>query len=150
MILGNTPTKEVSFAVEANKSFAFGMTFQTLDELPANLTGCTIRLVAVEPAHLGGTEVLNKTAVVTTPANGYAQFNLQATDLALDPNSYAYDVTLVWLYGYSLPIIKGFLEVGSNNDFDTSNVYTTVTVGSDVTVTLDRGDVVKVVVERRA
>lgn len=149
MTLGNTPRTEVNFALEASKSFSFGITFTNLDGSPFDLGTAILRLVAVEPSHLGGSEALNNEALFTDSSNGFAQFNFQAEDLALEPGSYGYDVTYVPLDGYSIPILKGSIELGPNTDLDTSNVYLTTHYVSDVTVVLDHGDVIKVTVERK-
>ena len=148
MVLGNTPRRETNIYVEANKSYAFGLRFQTPDEEPVDLTGCTVRLVATEPPHYGGTEVLNLLADMQAPTSGFAQFNMQAEDLALEPAEYAYDVTLIPQTDYSTPVIKGNITVGSNTDTDTSNKYLGVNVGSDITVTIENGDVVEIIIER--
>lgn len=148
MALGNTPRRETTFAVEASKSYAFGLHFKTPDDLPVDLTGCELRLVATEPPHVGGTEVISLVATSSAPVTGFAQFNFQADDLTLEPGSYAYDVTLLPPTGYSSPIIKGYIEVGPNTDLDSSNVYAGVEVGSDVTVFMEHGDVVSITIER--
>ena len=148
MSLGNTPTRETNFAVEASKSYAFGMRFITPDGVPVDLTDATVRLVGAEPPHRGGQEVLSVLATIETPSSGFVQFDFQAEDLALDYGSYAYDVTLIPKTGYSTPIIKGFFEVGSNTDLDTSNTFTEVGVGSEITVTLDESDVIEITIER--
>jgi hypothetical protein len=146
--LGNTPRRETTFAVEANKSYAFGLHFQTPDGLPVDLTGCEVRLIAAEGPHPGGVEVLSKVAESQAPFTGFTQFNLQAEDLSLEPGSYVYDVTLLPPTGYSSPIIKGYIEVGSNTDLESGNVYSGVEVGSEITVFMEHGDVVDITIER--
>lgn len=148
MALGNTPRRETTFAVEANKSYAFGLRFVHPDKTAIDLTGCTLRMVVIEGPHVGGTQVLAKVADMTDPTLGFAQFNLQAEDLALDPGSYSYDVTLLPTSGYSSPIIKGYFEVGPNVDFDSSNKYLGLEVGSEITVTFEQGDVVEITIDR--
>lgn len=148
MALGNTPRRETNISVEASKSYAFGLYFKTPDGLPVDMSGSELRLVAAEPPHVGGIEVLSKVAVSDAPETGFVQFNLQAEDLALDPNSYAYDVTLLPPTGYSTPILKGYIEVGPNTDVESDNVYTGVYVGSDLTVYMEHGDVVQITIER--
>lgn len=146
MVLGNTPRTETNFLIEANKSYAFAVQFKDPAGVAINLTGSTVRLVATGP---DGIEAILETAVVTTPSTGYAQFNLQADDLALEPGVYAHDVTLLTSSGYSIPVIKGSIEVGSNVDLDITNVYTTVVTPDVITVTLDQGQVINVSTTRR-
>lgn len=144
MALGNTPRKETNFAVEASKSFAFRMSFKDRKG-PLDLTGCAIRLVAASGSARGQVEVLNKT--IEGGPSGIVTFKLQAADLALPPGSYPYDVTLIPNSGYSTPIVKGYIEVGSNTDLEDSNVYTDVSTGTGVTAILEEGDVVQITID---
>lgn len=148
MALGNTPRRETNIAVEASKSYVLGLRFIMTDGSPVDLTDAIIRFVATDPPQRGNTEVLNLTAVMDQPASGMAQFKFQAADLTLEPGTYAYDVTLVPPSGYSTPILKGFLEVGSNTDLDDSNVYGALNVVSDITVTWGQGDNITIEIER--
>jgi hypothetical protein len=146
--LGNTPRRETNIAVEASKSYLLGLFFKTPDNTPVDLTGCVIRFVATDPPQRGSTEVLNLQAVMDQPEVGLAQFKFQAADLTLEPGSYSYDVTLVPPSGYSTPILKGYLEIGSNTDLDDSNVYTNVNSISDINVIIEEGDHVTIEIER--
>lgn len=149
MAFGNTPRRETNIAVEANKSFAFGIFFKAQDGTPVDLTDSTLRFVAAELGHRGGSEVLSVVASPMDENTAMQQFEFQAEDLALPPGSYPYDVTLIPSSGYSTPILKGTLEIGSNTDVDTSNVYSSgVSTGSDVTVYLNQHDLVEVTIER--
>jgi len=149
MAIGNTPTRETNITVEANRSFAFGIWFKAEDGTPIDLTDSVLRFVASEMAHFGGTEVLSSIATPMADNKGMMQFEFQASDLALTPSTYAYDVTLVPPSGYSTPILKGHLVVGNNTDEDISNIYQTgVSTGADVTVYLKDRDVVEIKVER--
>lgn len=149
MRLGNTVHRETHISVDANKSYAFGVRVLSADETPLDLSSVVLRFVATTSPSRTGTEVLTLTA---SPVDGVLDvqlFEFQASDLALDPRTYYYDVTMVSLYGYSTPLLKGELEVGPNADDDISNVYTTISnPGPDVTVTLDERAVVNVTVER--
>jgi hypothetical protein len=146
--LGNTPRRETIFSVETSKSYAFGVRFKTLEDTPVDLTGCDVRLVISEPGYFGGAEVLSLLATSADFRTGFVQFNLQAQDLALEPASYPFDITLIPTSDYSTPILKGLFEVGPNTDLDTSNVYSGVNVGSDITVTLEHGDIIDITIER--
>lgn len=148
MALGNTPRRETNIAVEASKSYLLGLKFQDSDKQPIDLTGCVIRFVATEPPQRGASEVLSLEAYMEAPEVGLAQFKFQAADLTLEPGSYAYDVTLLPPTGYSSPILKGYLEIGSNTDLDDSNVYTDINTISDITVTFAQGDNVTIEIER--
>lgn len=152
MALGNTPRRETNITVEASKSYVLGLHFiqQAGSDTPepVDLTGCILRFVATDPPQRGSTEVLSLVAELTAPLEGLAQFKFQASDLTLETGSYAYDVTLLPPSGYSTPIIKGYIEIGSNADLDDSNIYTDLTITSDITVVMDQSDVVEVTIER--
>ena len=148
MALGNTPRRETNIAVEANKSYAFGVWFKSVDETSIDLTDSVLRFVATENAYHTGAEVISKVAVPMLDQPDMQQFEFQAEDLALDAGSYAYDITLIPPSGYSIPILKGQLEVGANSDLDTDNVFTDISTGTDIIVDLAGTDVVEVTIER--
>ena len=148
MALGNTPRRETNIAVEANKSYSFGIWFKTVDGTPVDLTGSELRFVATESAYHSGAEVISLVAIPMLDQPDMQQFEFQAEDLALTPGSYSYDVTLVPPSGYSIPILKGQLEIGTNSDQDISNTFSDVSTGTDVIVQLNGTDVVEVTVER--
>jgi hypothetical protein len=148
MAIGNTPRQETNIAVEANKSFSFGVWLRTSDGTPVDLTDSELRFVATEQVRRSGLEVLSITAVPMLDQPDMQQFEFQAEDLALTPGAYSYDITLYPPSGYSVPILKGHLEVGINADEDTANTFTNVGTGTDVTVYLKEHDVVQVTVER--
>lgn len=148
MALGNTPRRETNIAVEASKSYMLGLYFKTPDNTPVDLTGCVVRFVATDPPQRGASEVLSLAADMDTAEVGLVQFKFQAADLTLEPGSYAYDVTLYPPSGYSTPILKGYLEIGSNTDLDDSNVYTSVNSSSDITAIIEGGDHVTIEIER--
>lgn len=148
MALGNTPRRETNIAVEANKSYSFGIWFKTVDGTPVDLTGSELRFVATESAYHSGAEVISLVAIPMLDQPDMQQFEFQAEDLALTPGSYSYDVTLVPPSGYSIPILKGQLEIGTNSDQDISNTFSDVSTGTDVIVQLNGTDVVEVTIER--
>lgn len=148
-MIGNTPRRETNIHVEANKSFAFGIHFvNAVSGGDLDLTGTTVRMAVAQQPHLGGTEVLNLEAVHIADVQGLVQFQFQASDLAMPNGSYYYDVTLVTTQGYSVPILKGFLEVGTNTDQDISNVFTDIHADSEITAAIGNSNVVEITVER--
>ena len=148
MALGNTPRQETNIAVEANKSYAFGVWFKAADKTPVDLTGSELRFVATESAYHSGAEVISLVAIPMLDQPDMQQFEFQAEDLALDPGSYTYDITLVPPSGYSIPILKGQMEIGPNSDQDVSNTFSDISTGTDIIVELSGKDVVEVTVER--
>jgi hypothetical protein len=150
--LGNTPRRETNIAVEASKSYQLGLRFiqQTGSDTPepVDITDCEIRFVATDPPSRGSTEVLSIVADLDAPINGLASFKFQASDLTLTPDSYAYDVTLYPPSGYSSPLLKGYLEIGTNTDLRDDNVYTDLNITTDITVEMQDGDVIEIQIER--
>ena len=63
MALGNTPRRETNIAVEANKSYSFGIWFKTAEGTPVDLTGSELRFVATENAYHNGAEVISLVAI---------------------------------------------------------------------------------------
>lgn len=148
MALGNTPRRETNIAVEANKSYSFGVWLKAADGTQVDMSSSVLRFVATETAYHSGAEVLNVEAIPMLDQPDMQQFEFQAEDLALTPGSYSYDITLYPPSGYSIPLLKGQLEIGANSDEDTSNVFSDVGTGTDVIVELNGKDVVEVTVER--
>lgn len=141
MRLGNTPRQETPFFVDANKSFAFGILFEKADGTPYNLMGMGARLVIADSS---GSEVVNVVNDAVDLDNGHIQFNLQAEDLALDPGTYPYDITLTPLEGYTVPLLTGSFEVEANVDLDTSNTYTQVMIAPSIIIVMDIYTVLRV------
>lgn len=148
MALGNTPRRETNIAVEANKSYSFGVWLKAADGTQVDMSSSVLRFVATESAYHSGAEVLNVEAIPMLEQPDMQQFEFQAEDLALTPGSYSYDITLYPPSGYSIPLLKGQMEIGANSDGDTSNVFSDVGTGTDVIVELNGKDVVEVTVER--
>jgi hypothetical protein len=148
MNLGNRPQQQTTFCVEANKSFAFGLRFVKPDYTPYDLTGSTARIVLAAPTHLGSIEMLSMLAESSAPETGRTQVNFQAADLQLEAFEYPFDLTWVQANGYSLPVLKGTFDVQNNTDFDVTNDYTSVDVGSDFTVVVEHERVLRVIEER--
>lgn len=148
MAIGNTPRTETNICVESSKSYAFGIWFKAADDTLVDLTGCVLRFVAMDNVFHNGIEVLNVEAVPVLDNLAMMQFEFQAADLALNSGSYAYDVTLIPVSGYSIPILKGQLEITANADQAVDNSYTDIGAGTDLIVTLSGNDLVEVTVER--
>lgn len=141
--LGNTPTKLTNFYLDRGKSFAFAVTFEDKHHEPFDTTGSEVRIVVEEPEHFGGAEVIAIPAEEVDASIGHYQFQLQATDLLLEPAEYPYDITLVSASGYSTPVVKGAFVIGSNTDDDAGNVYPGIYSGQSLVATLDNGAVIK-------
>lgn len=144
-MLGNTPRKETVIPVEAGKSYAFGMRFRDPNGKPIDLADAVVRMVVANP---GGGELMVLEAVHIADLSGLVQFQFQAADLSLAPAAYPFDITILPSSGYSTPLVKGYVEVGSNTDQDSSNVYDKVDRSTEISVVMGGTDVVEIVIER--
>jgi microcystin-dependent protein len=149
VILGNTPSSQNDFYLEQAKSFAFTMRFYLKElvndaRVPYPLTDAVVRLAVDQPARLGGAAVINAFAEDLDPENGAVQFRLQAADLDIEPGQYPYDITLLSSNGYTTPVMKGFIHIGSNADDDASNVYSFTNSGVDLGVEIHNGATVAI------
>lgn len=148
MALGNTPRRETNIALEASKSYVLGLQFRDASDKPIDLDDSIVRIVVAEGSRAGHLEVLSKEATYVGGSLGLVQFRFQAQDLALDPGSYPYDVTLVAASGFSTPVLKGYFEIGPNADADDSNQFEHIFTGSDISVIVEQGDLIEIRIER--
>lgn len=116
--LANTPREASVLELEQRKSFAVSIAFEEPNGAPIDLTNAVVVFTAALPA---GT--LERTATIAMPAAGVAVVSLQAADLAVEPGSYPFAVTLR-VSGYSLVVVKGELRVLANPETSsTSSTY---------------------------
>lgn len=140
--ISNTTNQLTQLVLERARSFALDMVFKPADERgEVDLTGSTITFTMLQPVRQGTGVVLTKVATLTSPTTGNAQLAFQALDLDLAPGIYPYSVTYVDAVAFSSTVMKGEVQILSNTDPLTANVYDT----SAVTLTL-RSDTIKVAV----
>jgi hypothetical protein len=144
MGFGNSPGQHTVIALEARRSFAFGLQFKKVSGEAVSLTGATVRFVLAQPPHKGGTVLLTKTATAVDLALGLVQVELQAADLDLAEAEYPFAVTLVSAAGYSTPVMKGSVDLRENADPDTSGTYTGFNPSTEMAVYLEDGGLVEV------
>lgn len=137
MGLGNSPRRMLVFALEARRSFAFGLQFKhAASGNAADLTGAAVRLVLSAPEYKGGAVLLTKTATAVDLVAGQLRVDLQAADLDHAEAEYPFTITLVTADGYSTPVAKGVFDIRNNPDASTANTYTTVTPTQGLTFEL--------------
>ena len=141
--LGNTPAKLRNFFLDRGKSFAFAVMFVDKHDESLDMTGAQVRIVVEEPQHIGGAEVITKAAEEVDASVGHFEFELQASDLLLEPGEYPYDITLVSASGYSSPTVKGLFVIGSNTDDNAGNVYPGIDSSQGIRVVMDNGATLK-------
>lgn len=93
----------------ARKSFSFTVQFLNENEAPLPLTGASCSFTIGEQAY-SPTPILTKQAHSITPNTGVVLFNLQASELDLEPGTYPFEIVLLQ-EGYSSIAINGELEV---------------------------------------
>lgn len=125
-IISNTTNELTQLILERARSFAWDMRFRLGDERGTyDLTGCTVTLTVLQPPKQGVATVLVKDATITDAAAGNARLDLQSADLDLAPGIYPMSVTLLDADAFSATIVKGELQILSNTDPSTANVYDT-------------------------
>jgi YD repeat-containing protein len=93
----------------ARKSFSFTVQFLNDNEVPLPLEGASCSFTIGEQAY-SATPILTKQAHSITPNTGVVLFNLQASELDLEPGVYPFEIVLLQ-EGYSSIAINGELEV---------------------------------------
>lgn len=140
--LGNTPGKATILRVEARKSFSLGLWVKDSLGRAADLTGCSLTIVA-KPSPLDTTSDVtnflgpNATAVLAVPSRGYARFDIQASTLDQEPGEYEYAIVLITAAGYSGVIVKGILQIEQNTEYaSVGSSYSTSNPPQSLTVLL--------------
>ena len=121
--IGNTPGRTTVIQLEARKSFSLGLWFMDQGGRPADLTSSGVRLVAkASPIDVTDTDdsdnlIVNSTATIVDAAQGYCTFDLQASELDLEPTEYPYAIVLTTPTGYTSTVLKGVIDIQQNPDF---------------------------------
>lgn len=123
MTITNTPNQVTPLVLEQARSFALRMSFLLADDTVVNLTGGTITFTMLQPVRQGTAVVLTKDATLVSPDAGYAVLDLQAAELDLAPAVYPYSITYIDADDYSATVVKGEVQILSNTDPQTANVY---------------------------
>lgn len=119
----NSPQSLTSIRLEARKSFSLGLWVQDVHGRAADLSGCTLRMVVKrEPYSALDTNdsdnlITSDEAVHDDSEMGYVVLNLQASELDLSEGEYPYVVVMVTSEGYSTTLLKGYVEVVGNPEF---------------------------------
>lgn len=123
MPVSNTPNQTTPLLLERARSFALRLSFILADDTVVNLTGGTITFTMLQPRRQGEAVVLTKNAVLVSPEIGYAVLDLQAAELDLEPAVYPYSITYIDADAFSSTVVKGEVQILSNTDPLTANVY---------------------------
>ena len=121
--IGNTPGRTTVIQLEARKSFSLGLWFMDQGGRPADLTGSNVRLVAkASPIDVTDTDdsdnlIVSSTATIVDAEHGYCTFDLQASELDLEPTEYPFAIVLTTPTGYTSTVLKGVIDIQQNPDF---------------------------------
>ena len=121
--LGNSPGQLTRVQLEARKSFSLGLWFLDTDGRVLDITGCSVRLVVkaqpLDPTDTTDSDnlVVNSTASLVEPLDGYCVFDLQASELDLGVDEYPFVIVLTNADGYSSVVVKGSIDVLENPEF---------------------------------
>jgi len=151
--LTNLPNQGTILRVAARKSFSFGVRVKTADNLPVDLTGSTLEIVMKSAR--SGTDttddaenlITNSTGILEDPVNGWARFDLQASDLSAPDGEYPFIVVLTTPDGYSIPAIPGIFVIEYNPEFHSlTKTYDASGSGSVLDVIMKDQQVINVTV----
>ncbi len=126
--IGNSPEQQTILRLEQRKSFALSLWFMDSNRRPADLTGCTVRLVVKTPPFAddpadGTNLITHDVAEFPDPTQGFARFELQASELNLAGGEYPFVIVLL-SDGYSSVVVKGYIAVEVNPEFSSmTDVY---------------------------
>ena len=120
--ISNTPGSHTLLRVEARKSFVLAVQMHDWKGRYADLTGCSLRIVAKpEPVNddsdASNFLATNSIASIPEPIKGYAVFAIQAVTLDVKPGEYPFAIVLTTADGFTSVVVKGTLEVVQNVEF---------------------------------
>jgi hypothetical protein len=128
--------------LEARKSFALSVWVRDASNRPLDISTAEFRLVVMKKLPLGSTAgelLVNVTAEIVDAVEGFARFNLQASDLDYAPGEYPFALVLDD-NGYSTVAAKGVVDLQQNTDFTSLNsTYLPANAPSSVTLTIGEG-----------
>lgn len=131
MVQVRTSPQEHSLLVfEARKSASFGVFFTDANDAPLDVSTATVTLAFAPQTRAVGSAPVLTVVAEPRPDLGWKRFNIQASQLALNPGSYDFTMTVV-LEGYSFVPMKGTLELVENTDLSATS--TTFTIPSTTT-----------------
>ena len=119
--MGNTPRQQLHLNLERRKSYSFLAKLTHADNSLVDLTGCTLTLMVKRDEwdndNFDHTALLvNKDAVISSPASGEGDFAFQAAELDWDPGEYYHSLILTTADGFSVVLAKGLLNLLANTE----------------------------------
>ena len=126
--LGNTPTEQTIFRLEAAKSFSFNVWLQDETGRALDVTGGTLNMVMKKPP-FDSTDltdadnlIVNDNATLIDAAAGLFRFYLQASDLNHPAGEYLFSIILR-TDNYALVVIKGVVELLPNGELVSASAF---------------------------
>jgi hypothetical protein len=118
--IGNSPQETTVLRLEARKSFALSVWVRDANGRPLDISTTTLRLVMKKHAEDASNLITNELAEIVDAAEGFARFNLQATDLNHAAAEYPFALVLD-ADGYSTVAAKGIVDLQQNTDYTSLN-----------------------------
>lgn len=115
MTLTNLPNQHTMLRLAARKSFAVTVNFiDGVCDKPLNMEGAEIRLTIGQTYPQTGV-LLEKSPALLNGQQGFARFDLQATELDLPAGEYPYELVVV-ASGYSTIALRGVIDLEPSVD----------------------------------
>lgn len=116
-------SQTVTLRAFQSTSFSFYIKFFDDRKRAIDITGATFRLV-VRNAYYPYDNVIVKTPASADNTKGFIRFDLQASQLSLEPGEYPYTITMLSPQNYSSVVVKGVLHIVPNpDDYGAQRVY---------------------------
>jgi hypothetical protein len=147
--IGNSPQETTVLRLEARKSFALSVWVRDANGRPLDISTTELRLVMKKLPEDASNLIVNDVAETVDAVDGFARFNLQATDLDQVAGEYPFALVMT-VDGYSSVVAKGIVDLQQNTDYTSLNssylpantpAGVTLTVGEQSSLTLLTGQI---------
>jgi hypothetical protein len=118
--IGNSPQETTVLRLEARKSFALSVWVRDANGRPLDISTTELRLVMKKLPEDASDLITNDVAETVNAVEGFARFNLQATDLDHAAGEYPFALVMS-VDGYSTVAAKGIVDLQQNTDYTSLN-----------------------------
>ncbi len=118
--IGNSPQETTVLRLEARKSFALSVWVRDANGRPLDISTTELRLVMKKLPEDTANLITNAVAETVDAVEGFARFNLQASDLDHTAGEYPFALVMD-VDGYSAVVAKGIVDLQQNTDYTSLN-----------------------------
>jgi hypothetical protein len=118
--IGNSPQATTVLRLEARKSFALSVWVRDANGRPLDISTTELRLVMKKLPEDAANLLVNAVAETVDAVEGFARFNLQASDLNHPAGEYPFALVMD-VDGYSTVAVKGIVDLQQNTDYTSLN-----------------------------